>query len=240
VFYKNGTSYELSPKPTMDNPLEYTAEETIRELTLRLRRLEYLLLGSDPSDPSNPLDIADPTKLTRENSVLARIAHLDKALVALYNRFLTVRNMLDLYVQFPDLFRDPSLPTALPQYLFPPCPAVPCALSAGEKLSTVLATAAQFHAFSSQLNAIMDSPIPNPRTSTELISLIPRINRLELLQKAHRTEITALRKRTADVLQRWYLVGVEGVNECFAEWDERTLVMHRALVVVERERGVKE
>ena len=75
----------------------------------------------------------------------------------------------------------------------------------------------------------MDSPIPNPRTSTELIGLIPRINRVELLQEAQRAEAAALRKRTLDVLQRWYLVGIEGVNECFAEWDERTAGLDRAL-----------
>lgn len=93
----------------------------------------------------------------------------------------------------------------------------------------VLSMASQFQAFSSQLNAIMDSPIPNPRTSTELITLIPRINRIELLQEAQRAEAAVLRKRTLDVLQRWYLVGVEGVNECFAEWDERTVGLDRAL-----------
>ena len=139
-----------------------------------------------------------------------------------------------LDVQFPELFRDPTLPTQLPQYLFPPSPALPTPLSTNEKLSVVSSMASQFQAFSSQVNAIMDSPIPNPRTSTELIALIPRVNKIELLQEAQRAEIAALRKRSLDVLQRWYLVGVEGVNECFAEWDGRTAGLDRALGRVQR------
>ncbi|KAF8463823.1 hypothetical protein BDZ91DRAFT_776877 [Kalaharituber pfeilii] len=209
----------------MDDPLENTAEETIRELTLRLRRLEYLLLGND----SPVADLVDPSKITRESSVLARINHLDKKLTALYSHSHTVHNLLDLYVQFPELFRDPTLPTPLPQHLFPASPDIPSTLTTGEKLATVLATASSFQSFSSQLNAIMDSPIPNPSTSTELISLIPRINKTELLQESQMKEIAALRKRTAQVLERWYLVGVEGINECFAEWDERTLEVEKSL-----------
>lgn len=85
----------------MDNPLEYTAEETIRELTLRLRRLEFLLLGGGSCDSSDPPEVPDIATLSRENSVLARISQLDKALGALYNRSPTVRNILDLCLCFP-------------------------------------------------------------------------------------------------------------------------------------------
>jgi len=48
-------------------------------------------------------------------------------------------------------------------------------------------------------------------------------------------EISELRKRSARVLERWYLVGVEGGNECAAEWEERTGVVDRVLGKVERE-----
>lgn len=84
----------------------------------------------------------------------------------------------------------------------------------------------------------MDSPIPNPNTSIELISLIPRINKVELLQEAQIKEISELRKRSARLLERWYLVGVEGGNECAAEWEERTGVVER--VVGRVERGIRE
>lgn len=38
-----------------------------------------------------------------------------------------------------------------------------------------------------------------------------------------------MRRRSLRVLERWYLVGIEGVNECFAEWDERTLEADRVV-----------
>ncbi|RPB24340.1 hypothetical protein L211DRAFT_824339 [Terfezia boudieri ATCC MYA-4762] len=224
----------------MDNPLEHTADETIRALNLRLRRLEYLLHGGSPTmSLSEPPPLPPLSTLTRENSVRARIDSLDKQLLALYNRHPTVRAVLDLYVQYPTLFSSPHLPTPLPQHLFPPNPALPSSsLSPAEKFTTILATSTAYQTFSSQLNSIMDSPIPNPNTSIELISLIPRINKVELLQEAQIKEISELRKRSARLLERWYLVGVEGGNECAAEWEERTGVVER--VVGRVERGIRE
>ncbi|KAF8429163.1 hypothetical protein EV426DRAFT_635432 [Tirmania nivea] len=224
----------------MDNPLEHTADETIRDLTLRLRRLEYLLHGGSPTASlSEPPPLPPLSTLTRENSVRARIDILDKQLLSLYNEHPTVKALLDLYVQHPTLFSSPHLLTPLPQHLFPPNPALlsSSSLPPAEKLSTILATSTAYQTFSSQLNSIMDSPIPNPNTSIELISLIPRVNKVGLLQEAQMKEISELRKRSARVLERWYLVGLEGGNECAAEWEERTGVVERGLGRVER--GVK-
>jgi len=81
----------------MDNPLEHTADETIRDLTLRLRRLEYLLHGGSSSTSlSEPPPLPPLSTLTLETSVRARIDALDKQLLALYNRHPTVRAILDL------------------------------------------------------------------------------------------------------------------------------------------------
>lgn len=71
-------------------------------------------------------------------------------------------------------------------------------------------------------------------SSAELVGLIPRVNRVEALQAAQGREMAELRGRTVRVLERWYLVGVEGVNECVAEWDERTLGVERGVGRVER------
>ena len=65
--------------------------------------------------------------------------------------------------------------------------------------------------------------------STDLIALIPRINRAEVVQQTQAREIAELRRRSAALLERWYLLGIEGVNECFAEWDERTLEVDKLL-----------
>lgn len=75
----------------------------------------------------------------------------------------------------------------------------------------------------------MDTLIPNPSVSADLISLVPRINRAEVVQQAQAKEIADLRRRSAALLERWYLLGIEGVNECFAEWDERALEVDKIL-----------
>jgi hypothetical protein len=102
-------------------------------------------------------------------------------------------------------------------------------LTTDEKLSTVFSAAPSFHATSSQLTSIKDTPIPNPSTSADLISLLPRIYRAEVVQQTQAQEIADLRKRSAALLERWYLLGVEGVNECFVEWDKRTLKVDKLL-----------
>lgn len=75
----------------------------------------------------------------------------------------------------------------------------------------------------------METVIPNPSVSAELISLVPRINRAEVIQQAQARETADLRKRSAALLERWYLLGIESVNECFAEWDERALEVDKIL-----------
>lgn len=75
----------------------------------------------------------------------------------------------------------------------------------------------------------MDTPIPNPSASVDLVSLVPRISRAEVVQQTQATEIADLRKRSAALLERWYLLGIESVNDCFAEWDERTLEVDKLL-----------
>lgn len=119
---------------------------------------------------------------------------------------------------FPEIFKNVTPPVVQTSML-----------TSEEKMSTILSAAPSFHATSTQLTSIMDSPIPNPTVSTDLIALVPRISRAEVVQQAQAQEIADLRKRSAALLERWYLLGVEGVNECFAEWDERTLDVDKIL-----------
>lgn len=57
--------------------------------------------------------------------------------------------------------------------------------------------------------------------SVSLISLQPRLARLELLQESHAREVDHLRLRSASVLQRWYALGVLEGGECWTEWERR-------------------
>ena len=102
-------------------------------------------------------------------------------------------------------------------------------LTAKEKTLTVLSNATEYHTSSSQFTAIKDTPIPDPAVSASLVDLLPRLQRAEVVQDVQAKKIAELRSRSANVLEQWFLVGVEGVNECFAEWDERTFELDKLL-----------
>ncbi|KAI5843409.1 hypothetical protein DFP73DRAFT_81051 [Morchella snyderi] len=198
----------------MDDSADTIAEETLFALETRLRRLEFVLQGSS-EDPIGELHALGGGG--QRNSVSARLNALERDLNRLSTKSQTVKDMLNLHANFPEIFKNvhPATQTST--------------LTPEEKLSTVLSAAPSFHATSSQLTSIMDTPIPNPSISTDLIALVPRINRVQVVQLAQAQEIADLRKRSAALLEMWYLLGIEGVNECFAEWDERTLAVDKLL-----------
>jgi len=101
----------------------------------------------------------------------------------------------------------------------------------------VLAAAPEFAAAASQLSAIGDTPVPAPAVSAEMVALLPRLQEAEEVQRRQAQRIAELRKRSVEVLEGWYRLGVMGVNECFAEWDERTARVESEVVrkAVERE-----
>ncbi|RPB05214.1 hypothetical protein L873DRAFT_1825368 [Choiromyces venosus 120613-1] len=200
----------------MADTLDKVAEETIHSLETRLRRIEFVLSGTS-EDPISELFAL--RNAGRENSVQARLAALEHDLEKLCRESSTVKEMIDLHKNYPEIFKthhhatSPSSSTLTPS----------------EKLSTVLTAAPSIHATSSQLTSIRDTPIPDPNVSADLIALMPRVNRAEVVQQTQAREIAELRRRSAALLERWYLLGIEGVNECFAEWDERTLEVDKLL-----------
>ncbi|CUS07379.1 unnamed protein product [Tuber aestivum] len=204
----------------MANTLDKVAEETVRSLETRLRRIEFVLSGTS-EDPVS--DLFALRNAGRENSVHARLAALEHDLAKLCRKSTTVKEMIDLHKNCPEIFKaaqtHPHATSSSSSSTLTPC----------EKLSTALTAAPSIHATSSQLTSIRDTPIPDPNVSADLIALLPRINRTEIMQQTQAREIAELRRRSAALLERWYLLGVEGVNECFAEWDERTLEVDKLL-----------
>lgn len=85
----------------------------------------------------------------------------------------------------------------------------------------MLSAAPQVQGVTSQLVSLRDISVPEVDVSIKLIELQPRIDKLVVMQEVQGREMAELRRRSLKVLERWYEVGVEGVNECFAEWDER-------------------
>lgn len=124
---------------------------------------------------------------------------------------------MDPEANFPEIFKNAQ------------AAAPPSTLTSDEKLSTVFSAAPSIYATSSQLTSIKDTPIPDPSISANITSLLPRIYRAEVVQQTQAREIADLRKRSAALLERWYLLGIEGVNECFVEWDKRTMVVDKFL-----------
>jgi hypothetical protein len=120
-----------------------------------------------------------------------------------------------------------------PEAFSPPPP--PLTMTAGgepdahAKTATVLAAAPEFAAAASQLNAIGDTPVPAPAESARLVALLPRLQRAEEAQRRLEARLAELRGRSVDVLEDWYRLGVVGVNDCFAEWDERTARVERTV-----------
>jgi hypothetical protein len=207
-------------KERMANSLDKVAEETVRSLETRLCRIEFVLSGTS-EDPIS--DLFALRNAGRENSVHARLAALEQDLVKLCRKSTTMKEMIDLYKNYPEIFKTTQI------HPYATSSSSPSTLTSSERLSTVLTAAPFIHATSSQLTSIRDTPIPDPNVSADLIALVPRINRAEMVQQTQAREIAELRRRSAALLERWYLLGIEGVNECFAEWDERTLEVDKLL-----------
>ncbi|RPA71966.1 hypothetical protein BJ508DRAFT_82384 [Ascobolus immersus RN42] len=102
--------------------------------------------------------------------------------------------------------------------LFPTTPA--STLPASTQTAVILASAPTYHSTASQLSQIQSLGIPDPQVSTELISLLPRIEKAAKRAEEQAQKVAELRERSARVLERWVGVVVEG-NEGVVGWDER-------------------
>ncbi|OKL64343.1 hypothetical protein UA08_00681 [Talaromyces atroroseus] len=185
------------------------ASATIEILEGRLRRLEYLLTGDSQwtGQPS-----AAPKPESFDDTVARRLNHLETALNSLSKSNPAVRDLLQLYSRFPDLF--PATAAAGSDN-------IPTDLSTQSLASIVLSYATAFPETSSRLASLKDLPIPDPHASTALIELEPRLQTLLQIQEQQATEISELRTRSAQLLQRWYELGILGSSECWAEWESR-------------------
>ncbi|KAK6335904.1 hypothetical protein TWF730_003278 [Orbilia blumenaviensis] len=194
---------------------ESLALQTLSSLSNRLSRIEHALVGTpllNPQNTSTPLSLHAAKINHRDHSIRARLSALEAALTRLANHSKPVHDLLSLHALYPEIFID-ILPSTQP----PPSGG----LSIEEKASITLSSATQIQSVTSQLVSLRDITIPDVDLSIKLIELQPRVDKLAVMQEVQGREMAELRKRSLRVLERWYEVGVEGVNECFAEWDER-------------------
>ncbi|KAI5856275.1 hypothetical protein BZA05DRAFT_368727 [Tricharina praecox] len=225
----------------MSDPTTTTAIATLHTLSTRLSRLEFTLTGSPrppaPSPPattpaaaaapSAPAPPAPPTSSTSADPPTAtpiqipirtRIATLQSDLQRLQVKSRTVAEILQIHANYPEAFT--STPHRVAEH-GPP---------ASSKAATVLSSAPDLASTASRLSAIGDTPIPASAASARLVALLPRLQELEETQRRQARKVAELRSRSVRVLEQWYQVGVVGVNECFAEWDERTGRVERGVV----------
>ncbi|KAG4031109.1 hypothetical protein MFRU_010g02340 [Monilinia fructicola] len=185
----------------MDQTFDKTASETIDLLAARLRRIEHAVCGH-----------IDTTSITTSDvsiSAYERLADLEHVLHGLASKSRVIQDLLKLHAKYPDLFQsiDPDQ--------------LPTTLDTSAVLSIILASASSYPSTASRLTSVLDMPIPSAELSAQLINLQPRIAKIEALQMSQNAELSALRQRTAAVLQRWYTVDVLRTGENWAELEER-------------------
>jgi len=70
-------------------------------------------------------------------------------------------------------------------------------------------------------------PVPPAELSAQLISLQPRVAKVEALQVAQNAEIAELRERSAAVIQRWYTMDILRAGDSLAELEGRVEQVER-------------
>ncbi|KAL8655989.1 MAG: hypothetical protein Q9226_002827 [Calogaya cf. arnoldii] len=184
-----------------------TTIASIDDLEARLRQLEYYLSCSDDAQPTLEAAVSKG----KDHTVMARLSTLEHKLHNMSEGSLAVRSLLQIQRAYPTLFHPPNSDSDT----------MPSNLSTEEILAIVAAHGPLYHQTASQLTSIRDVAIPSSGLSTSLISLKPRIAKLQSLQEAQAKEMAALRARSARAIQRWYELGVLGQGECWAEWEAR-------------------
>ncbi|CAL8577258.1 hypothetical protein XPA_003095 [Xanthoria parietina] len=183
------------------------AIDSIENLEARLRRLEYYLSGRDDAQPALEAAVSKG----RDETVIARLSRLEHTLHKLSERSPVVQGLLQIQHAYPTLFHAPTSDGNT----------IPSNLTTEAILAIIAAHGPLYHQTASQLTSIHDLAIPSSSLSTSLISLQPRIAKLNSLQEAQAKEVAVLRARSAKVVQRWYELGILGQGECWAEWEGR-------------------
>lgn len=219
----------LSTSSMMSNPEEKTALATITLLEHRLQRIRILLGGNNEADGS----LQDIPSLTKEQTVLARLAKVEHGLSKLATKSPALGGLLKLCKTSLDFtialqLIALNLDAAHSDLFQPTTTDLPStSLTTPELLAVISSHATSYPTTASRLTSIKDVPIPPVESSMSLISLRPRITRLELLQESHARSVAELGLRTASVIQRWYELGVLGGGECWTEWEGRVTTVER-------------
>jgi hypothetical protein len=206
---------------------------TLNLLDWRLKRLEFILNGTNPLSQE---------EVSSQPPILRRIQKLEHSLQKLSSKNDTVANILRLRMWFSPLSNisianyaeeqtQPQLftrPTHTKQLTEPP--------TASQALTTVLSAAPTLQTTASQLRALSDLSPPPTSSFTQLIALWPRIEAAAQRQAEQELQVADLRKRSAGVVVRWHEIDVKGQMRCWVEWEGRVRKVEREVRRAEKRR----
>lgn len=95
--------------------------------------------------------------------------------------------------------------------------------------SLVISHAPLYHSTASRLTSLDDMPVPDASLSADLLSLLPRMKRIDDVQSKQECQVAELADRSAELLERWYNIGIVSMGECWSEWEARIVGSERAL-----------
>ncbi|KAK3364581.1 hypothetical protein B0T25DRAFT_69546 [Lasiosphaeria hispida] len=205
--------------PSMEDTLDKTTLATISLLEARVLRIEHILYGpySPPGEP--PRD-----------SATSDLADLEHRFAVLTHHVKVYSDILKIYKTHPALFQPPAANS-------PP----PTTLSPEALRATVLSYAAAFPNTASGLTAVtIDTPVPDPKLSAELASLVPRMKGVEATQLAQEADIAELRARSERVMRAWYEGRVLRYGRFVAEAEGRVERVEQGIRRLEKGREVDE
>jgi hypothetical protein len=192
------------------------AADILSLLEARLQRVDFLLNGDDHQDQ---------TASTRPNgSAATRLRALERSLHSLANKSSTVSEVLALQKRYPELFNTSSPSVA------------PSTLPLESLASLVLVHSQLYQTTASQLTHLQEFKIPDPASAAKMIELQPRVEQARIKQVAQVKELAELRARSARVVEAWYEGGLLGMDDQWAEWEER---LRDAEILVRRREAAK-
>jgi hypothetical protein len=86
------------------------------------------------------------------------------------------------------------------------------------------------------LTQLQDFTVPDPSSATKLIELQPRIDQARVKQVAQAQQFAELRARSAKAVETWYEGGLLGMDEQWADWEER---LRDAEILIRRREAAK-
>ncbi|KAG4305936.1 hypothetical protein PORY_000846 [Pneumocystis oryctolagi] len=177
----------------------YIAEKEVLET--RLSRIENIVYGTNNIDSIESVSLDIPSFI---NSIEAKISNLVKE----YEIF---RKMFCLFDNYSFLLDETF------SFLLRSCNTV----LQSEKIRAVLSNFPLYNTVSSQMLSIKELSIPDSNIYLQVAANISQLHIIFMHIEFVEIQLNFLSKKIAKILELWYEIGIDAVNDCFLEWDRR-------------------